>query len=110
MSVYVDEARDYGTLYLRGKRTLWAHLTADTPDELHEFAGQIGLQRRWFQGPPRHSLPHYDVTAPKREQAIRLGALPEEAGSPEAVERHNRIRRASLAANAPLRSPSKEQR
>jgi hypothetical protein len=92
MSVYVDEARDYGTLYLRGKKTLWAHLTADTEQELHDFAAQLGLQRRWFQGFPAHSLPHYDVTGPTREQAIRLGAIPEEAGSPEATERHKAMR------------------
>lgn len=41
-------------------------------DELHEFAGWIGLQRKWFQDDPR--LPHYDITGSKRHLAIKMGA------------------------------------
>lgn len=64
--VYVDEA----TWEWRGQ--LWSHLLADSIDELHEFAGRLGLRRSWFQGSSR--FPHYDLTANKRLQAIRLGA------------------------------------
>jgi hypothetical protein len=51
----------------------WCHLTADTLDELHAFAGRLGLKRAWFQNHPRH--PHYDLTPGKRAQAVRMGAV-----------------------------------
>ena len=46
---------------------------ADTPEELHEFASRLGLQRSWFQNHPRH--PHYDLTENKRREAVSLGAI-----------------------------------
>ncbi|UNK42082.1 DUF4031 domain-containing protein [Luteimonas sp. S4-F44] len=68
MTVYVDDA-----VHLwRGER--WAHLLADTLDELHAFAAQLGMPRRAFQN--RTSGAHYDVTAGLRERAIALGAMP----------------------------------
>ena len=67
MAVYVDDAV---TLW-RGER--WAHLMADTLDELHAFAARLGLPRRAFQD--KTSGAHYDVTAPLRERAIALGAV-----------------------------------
>ncbi|MBB3344698.1 DUF4031 domain-containing protein [Luteimonas sp. RC10] len=68
MTVYVDDA-----VHLwRGER--WAHLLADTLDELHAFAAQLGIPRRAFQN--RTSGAHYDVTAALRERAIALGAMP----------------------------------
>lgn len=90
MTVYVDDmlmAADVpnGARTVRG---IWSHLIADTPDELHEFAARLGLRRSWFQEPKGFgSLPlnpaslkaqqwHYDVTKAKREQAIRMGAVP----------------------------------
>jgi len=60
----------------------WSHLFADDQDELHAFAGRLGLRRSYFQpGKPRGDgspsiLWHYDVTEGKRQQAIRLGATP----------------------------------
>lgn len=68
MTVYVDDAV---TLW-RGQR--WAHLMADTLDELHAFAARLGLPRRAFQD--KTSGAHYDVTADLRGQAIALGAVP----------------------------------
>jgi len=68
MTVYVDDAV---TLW-RGQR--WAHLMADTLDELHAFAARLGLPRRAFQD--KTSGAHYDVTAELRERAIALGAMP----------------------------------
>jgi hypothetical protein len=50
-----------------------SHLFADSIDELHKLAGQIGLKRSWFQNHAR--LPHYDLTANKRRQAIAKGAI-----------------------------------
>ena len=53
----------------RGQR--WAHLVSDVSyDELHEFAGRLGVPRRAFQGD------HYDIPCPLRESAIALGAQP----------------------------------
>jgi hypothetical protein len=51
----------------RGRR--WAHLVSDVSyDELHEFAGRLGIPRTAFQGD------HYDVTAEVRVVAMALGA------------------------------------
>lgn len=68
MAVYVDDA----VHPWRGER--WAHLLADTLDELHAFAALLGMPRRAFQD--RTSGAHYDVTAAMRERAIALGAMP----------------------------------
>ncbi|GJD89385.1 hypothetical protein BHAOGJBA_2912 [Methylobacterium hispanicum] len=68
-AVFVDEA----VHPWRGR--LWAHLFSPDLEALHAFADRLGLRRDWFQRPPRASWPHYDVTAAKRAQAIRLGAL-----------------------------------
>ncbi|TKR29466.1 DUF4031 domain-containing protein [Luteimonas gilva] len=67
MTVYVDDAV---TLW-RDRR--WAHLMADTLDELHAFAARLGLPRRAFQD--KTSGAHYDVDEALREQALRLGAV-----------------------------------
>lgn len=80
MTVYVDRANIPATV---GRlRSRWSHLTADTVEELHAFAAQLGLRREWFQTCKRKCAPvgmpcphwHYDVTAPKRAEAVRLGA------------------------------------
>ncbi|MCD9098225.1 DUF4031 domain-containing protein [Luteimonas fraxinea] len=68
MTVYVDDA----VHPWRGER--WAHLLADTLDELHAFAALLGMSRRAFQD--RTSGAHYDVTAAMRARAITLGAMP----------------------------------
>jgi len=67
MSVYVDDA----VHAWRGQR--WAHLMADTLDELHAMAQRLGMPRRAFQN--KTSGAHYDVTTELREQAIALGAI-----------------------------------
>jgi hypothetical protein len=85
MAVYVDDAV---TLW-RGQR--WAHLMADTLDELHAFAARLGLHRDKFQD--KTSGAHYDVPAPLREQAVRLGAV--------AISRHrDRAQMRAVIANA----------
>ena len=51
----------------RGRK--WAHLVSDVSlDELHRFAGVLGLPERAFQGD------HYDIPGEVREQALLLGA------------------------------------
>lgn len=67
MAVYVDDAV---TLW-RGRR--WAHLMADTVDELHAFAARLDIPRHAFQN--RTSGAHYDVPAELRERALALGAV-----------------------------------
>jgi hypothetical protein len=68
VSVYVDDA----VHPWRGQR--WAHLMADTLEELHAMAQRLGIPRRAFQN--KTSGAHYDVTVDLREDAIRLGAIP----------------------------------
>jgi hypothetical protein len=75
MSVYVDDCfagDDWGKWRGGG------HMQADTPEELHAMATRLGLKRSWFQfKPERPWYDHYDLTAGKRQQAIRLGAIAE---------------------------------
>ena len=58
----------------------WYDLTADTEDELHAFAAQLGLPRQGFQrgplvGPQQVPVSwHYTVTAGERDRALALGA------------------------------------
>lgn len=66
MTVYVDDA----VSLWRDQR--WAHLMADTLEELHAFAQRLGLPRHAFQD--RSSGAHYDIPAALRERAIALGA------------------------------------
>ncbi len=73
MSVYVDDA----VHAWRGQR--WAHLMADTLEELHAMAARLGIPRRAFQN--KTSGAHYDITAELREQALAFGAI--------AVSRHH---------------------
>ena len=73
MAVYVDDA-----VHLwHGQR--WAHLMADTLDELHAMAERLGIPRRAFQN--KSSGAHYDVTTALRSDAIALGAV--------AISRHH---------------------
>jgi hypothetical protein len=48
---------------------LWSHLVSDLSyDELHAFAGRLGVPRRAFQGD------HYDIPSSLRPAALALGA------------------------------------
>lgn len=89
MTVYVDDFRIPARVGRLSAR--WSHLTADTRDELHEFAARLGMRRSWFQdkGDGRW---HYDVTDPKREQAIRLGATPVDIRAMAEIVRQRRLR------------------
>jgi Protein of unknown function (DUF4031) len=76
VSVYVDHAFAVGDW---GRWSGGGHLQADTLDELHEFAGRIGLRREWFQSKPgRPENDHYDLTLAGRELAIKLEAMSED--------------------------------
>jgi hypothetical protein len=52
-----------------GVTYIMCHMIADTDEELHTMAQQIGVARRWFQGD------HYDITKSKRALAVKLGAV-----------------------------------
>lgn len=73
MTVYVDD------MLRRAKvgrtRSRWSHLMADTHQELMDFAAEMGLRPEWlqFEGTYRE---HFDLTEPKRLQALHLGAVP----------------------------------
>lgn len=70
MAVYVDRP-----IWEQGGQ-LWCHLTADTEAELHAFATMLGLRRSRFQSKPgRPWVDHYDITEPKRRQAVAMGAV-----------------------------------
>jgi hypothetical protein len=90
LAVYVDEA----IWSWKGRK--WCHLMADEVDELHAFAFRLGLQLSSYQGPPRTSAPHYDITGFERNRAIRFGATP--VGRREIVQlfRKVRVSRSSL--------------
>lgn len=68
MSVYVDHP-----LWPYGRMKM-CHMIADTLDELHAMADKIGISRRWFQGPPKHKTPHYDICKSRRAFAVQHGA------------------------------------
>ena len=49
------------------------HLIADTLEELHAFAREMGLKPEWFQ---QKRLQHYDLTTSRAaKRAIKLGAV-----------------------------------
>lgn len=51
------------------------HMIADSEEELHRFAGEIGLQRAWYQ--ERKVLSHYDLTTERMKlKAMLHGAQP----------------------------------
>jgi hypothetical protein len=76
MSAYVDHAFAYGEW---GRWSGGGHLQADTPEELHAFAAQLGLRREWFQSKPgRPENDHYDLTHAGRARALELGAIAED--------------------------------
>jgi hypothetical protein len=80
VSVYVDDLKAghvVRVLYPRAprcfKRDGSCHMWADTTDELHTFARRLGLKRAWFQD--HQLLPHYDLTGPRRAEALKAGAV-----------------------------------
>lgn len=78
MAVYVDELFKWESAnsqaFFVGQRHghQWCHMWADTTEELHVMAKRIGLRREWFQDKP--GFPHYDLTPPRRQEALMCGA------------------------------------
>lgn len=90
MAVYVDDA----IWHWHGR--MWCHLLADSTDELHRFAALLGIHRSSYQGPPRTSKPHYDLTAWEQRLAIARGASP--CGREEIIAVLRRVREAKRPA------------
>jgi hypothetical protein len=54
-----------------GHGRLWSHLASDASyDELHAFAGMIGIPERGFD------RDHYDVPSERYDDVVAAGALP----------------------------------
>lgn len=45
------------------------HLVADSLNELHAFASEVGIKRHWFEG-LRKGHPHYDVPKSRLEAVL----------------------------------------
>jgi hypothetical protein len=77
MAVYVDslftmEAREAQAWHVGARNGhRWCHMLADTEVELVRFAIRIGLRPAWLQRKP---VLHFDLTPPRRERAVKLGA------------------------------------
>ncbi len=84
MTVYVDRP----LWRFAGRK--WCHLLADSPEELHGFAARLGITRLSYQGPPKTSAPHYDITGLERSRALALGAVA--CGREEIVAVFRRVR------------------
>lgn len=68
MTVYVDDMKaSFSTMVM-------CHMIADSEEELHQMADQLGISRSHHQAPPRHHS-HYDISQSKRALAIRKGAV-----------------------------------
>lgn len=67
MTVYVDNMR----ASFRGM--IMCHMTADTREELLEFAAKLGLKEEWKQSWDSHRF-HFDIALTKRTLAISHGA------------------------------------
>lgn len=77
MPVYVDKLQTVTPKGAQARRVgnRWCHMTADSLDELHAMAEQIGMKREWFQ--PHATFPHYDLVPSRRARAVALGAIEE---------------------------------
>ncbi len=83
MTIYVYKLRGMQPFSPRATyQPPWFGLTADTEQELHPFAEQIGLDRDLYRPPtvnaPRHvpGVGHYDLDERERNRAVALGAQP----------------------------------
>ncbi len=104
MTVYAYKMRHQGNFVTRSMADPWYDLTADTEDELHAFAAQLGLPRQGFQPGPLVGVQqvsvswHYTVTAGERDRAIALGAR---AITPAEVTKIEQQRAAMLGVTYP---------
>jgi hypothetical protein len=99
MTAYVHELEGQSRFIGQNATDPWFVLTADTDDELHAFAANLGLTQVMFRpgtpaGPHQKPVaPHYDVTKGERDRAVELGAQPI---TPREAERMEEQRAAGL--------------
>ena len=72
-------------------------MLADSEDELHRFAALIGVHRLLYQGPPKTSAPHYDITGLERARALKLGAIACNREEIVAVFRRVKVKKGEVA-------------
>lgn len=53
-------------------RKSYAHMVADSMEELHAFAERIGVKKHFFHR--SKTAPHYDITSEQHSVAIAAGA------------------------------------
>ncbi|MGE0130413.1 MAG: DUF4031 domain-containing protein [Blastocatellales bacterium] len=104
MAILIDSFHNGARGPIRYWHRRCGHLVSDASlEELHEFAGNLGLRREWFQV---KSVPHYDLTGEAYELAVERGAIL--VSSREIVLRAVRIdgisksNRASAASNGAI--------
>lgn len=69
MTIYVDDA-----VWMKPNgRKKYAHMTADSLDELHQFAWNNQIKKHWFHRGSRY--PHYDINSDQQSLMIKAGAL-----------------------------------
>jgi hypothetical protein len=78
-------------------------MLADSEEELHRFAASIGIHRLLYQGPPKTSAPHYDITGLERARALRFGAIACDRERIVAVFRRVKVRNGKVV--RPPRAP-----
>jgi hypothetical protein len=54
-------------------RMIMSHMAADTIEELHKMAQNIGISKKHFQD--KKGKPHYDICKQNKQKAIKLGAI-----------------------------------
>jgi len=92
VAVYVDPLFDTTGLAAKGWPYKQAcHMYADTLEELHDMARQIDHKREWFQGHKLEFL-HYDLTATRRQLALKYGAVNASRQHMVDYVRRNRLR------------------
>jgi hypothetical protein len=79
MTVYVDHLTFHAH-----KRKRYAHMVADSVEELHAFAESVGINRCWFH------KDHYDLNPKNHESALGSGAQLVEARTIVLVKRRVR--------------------
>jgi len=67
--IYVDEA----IWKSANGRKSYAHMVADSLEELHQFAAKIGVKPHFFHR--SKTAPHYDITSDQHAVAIANGAV-----------------------------------
>lgn len=91
--IYVDRLTSYVERGIFSGGSCHMFAAPEHREGLHAFAARIGLRRSWFQEHPL--CPHYDLTASRRVEAVRLGAV--ELTRSEAVALWRSWRRLGLA-------------